>query len=197
MSRRNKILIIVVLILVALALAYWLFLEPRLFPSGNGTSKTNVNAVAIPLALPPNSATVSAVVPEVSEEEKLQSDISRLAAAFTERFGSYSNQGDFENLLDLESLMTEKMQTGVRNFVAESKASQADNTVYFGVTTKAVSLAMVSLDETAGTAEIKVSTQRREASGTMSDNVKIYYQDLELILKKVSGEWLIDEATWK
>lgn len=197
MSRRNKILIIAILILVALALAYWLFLEPRLSPSGGETSKTNVNAIQLPLALPPNSTTVSATVPEVSEEEKTKSDISRLAAAFAERFGSYSNQGDFENLLDLNSLMTENMQGWARNFVAENKASQTDNTVYFGVTTKAVSLEMVSFNEAASEAMIKVSTQRREASGTMSDNVRIYYQDLELILKKVSGEWLVDQATWK
>ncbi|MDP1890977.1 MAG: hypothetical protein Q8K55_08790, partial [Gemmatimonadaceae bacterium] len=194
MSRRNKILIIVVLILVALALAYWLFLEPKL---GGGVPETNVNVPLEPLALPPGSTTVSAVVPEASREEKLRSEISRLAAAFAERFGSYSNQGDFENLLDLKSLMTGNMQTWVDNFVAESKAGQTDNTVYFGVTTKSVSLETISIDEAAGEARIKVSAQRREASGTMSDNVRIYYQDLELGFKKVGGEWKVDEATWK
>jgi len=196
MSRRNKILIIVVLVLVALALAYWLFLAPRL-RGGGGVPKTNVNVPLEPLALPPGSTTVSAVVPEASREEKLRSEISRLAAAFAERFGSYSNQGDFENLLDLKSLMTGNMQTWVDNFVAENKAGQTDNTVYFGVTTKSVSLETISIDEAAGEARIKVRTQRREASGTMSDNVRIYYQDLELSFKKVGGEWKVDEATWK
>ncbi len=195
MSRRNKILIIVVLILVALALAYWLFLEPRL--RGGETEKTNVNAPLPPLALPTGGTTVSAVVPEVPSGEKLRSDISRLAAAFAERFGSYSNQGDFENLIDLKSLMTEKMQAWVDNFVAESKANQTDNEVYFGVTTKSVSSEIISLDETGGVARVKVSTQRREASGTMSDNVRIYYQDLELNFNKIGGEWKVDEATWK
>jgi len=187
-------LIIIVLILVALALAYWLFLASRL---REGAGNTNVNAPLPPLALPSGGTTVSAVVPEVGSAEKLRSDVSRLAAAFAERFGSYSNQGDFENLLDLKSLMTEKMQVWVDNYVAESKTNQTDNAVYFGVTTKSVSTEIISLDEAGGEARVKVSTQRREASGTMSDNVRVYYQDLELIFKKVGGEWKVDEAAWK
>ncbi len=196
MSRGQKILIVIVGILVILALFYWLFLRQSLTPQ-SPTSKTNVNVVAIPPITLPNSATVSATVPEASEEEKLKSDISRLAAAFAERFGSYSNQGNFENLADLKPLMTEKMQAWTDNFIKQSQAAAGDSSVYFGVTTKALSVTAAEINETGGTARITVSTQRREASGNMASNSEINYENLELVFNKVNGEWFVDEATWK
>jgi len=196
MSRRQKILVVVIGILIVLGLGYWLFLRPGLTPPG-GTSKTNVNGSKQVVALPPNSTTVSAVVPEATPEETLRSDLSRLAAAFAERFGSYSNQGSFENLLDLKTLMTAKLQEWTDNFIKQSQAASATNSVYFGVTTKAISVDISSLDEGAGTAKITVGAQRRESSGSMADSSTIKYQNLELVFKKVSGEWKVDEATWK
>ncbi|MBI5072126.1 hypothetical protein HZB93_04570 [Candidatus Falkowbacteria bacterium] len=195
MSRGQKILIVIVGILVILALFYWLFLRQGLTPQ-SPTSKTNVNVVAIPPITLPNSTTVSAVVPEASEEEKLKSDISRIAAAFAERFGSYSNQGNFENLVDLKPLMTVKMQTWIDNFIKQSQAAAGDSSVYFGVTTKALSVTAAEINEAGGTARITVSTQRREASGNMASNSEIKYENLELVFKKINGEWLVDEATW-
>lgn len=195
MSRKQKILIVVVGILIILALFYWLFLRESFTPQSPAT-KTNVNVVALPPVIPPNSATVSAIVPEASAEEKLRSSISRLAAAFAERYGSYSNQGNFENLSDLESLMTEKMWAETDSFIQQSKASAGDSAVYFGVTTKAISVNIVSIDEVAGIAEITVGTQRRESSGSMADSSAIKYENLELTFWKVGGEWKVNAAKW-
>jgi len=199
MSRRKKIIIIVILVIAVLVLLYWLFLRPKkapLLPTAPSPA-VNVNtAPSPPLALP----TINAVPPEapkVSDEEKLKSDLSRLAAAFAERFGSYSNQGNFENLLDLKPLMTNKMQAWVDDFIRRSREAMSDTTVYFGVTTKAISANITLLDEEIGKAEITVRTQKREASGSMTENVKIYYQDLALVFLQVGNEWKVDEAVWK
>ncbi len=199
MSRRTKILIaIILIILVVLALLYWLFLRPTHFPSPvtpSPAANTNV-APEPPLALPAVNA-LPAEMPKISDEEKLRSDLSRLAAAFAERFGSYSNQGNFENLLDLKPLMTVRMQTWTDDFIAKSKDNQGDTSVYFGVTTKAISTNIVSLNEESGQAEVMVRTQKREASGSMTENVRIYYQDLGLVFLKTADGWKVDEAVWK
>ena len=195
MSRKQKILIVVVGVLVILGLFYWLFLRESFTPQ-SPTTKTNVNVVALPPVTLPNSTTVSATVPEASAEEKLRSSISRLAAAFAERYGSYSNQGNFDNLLDLESLMTEKMWAETENFIEQSKASAGDSSVYFGITTKAISVNIASIDEGAGTAKITIGTQRRESSGSMADSSTIKYEDLELFFLKVNDEWKVDTAKW-
>lgn len=195
MSRKQKILIVVVGVLVILGLFYWLFLRESFTPQ-SPTTKTNVNVVALPPVTLPNSTTVSATVPEASAEEKLRSSISRLAAAFAERYGSYSNQGNFDNLSDLESLMTEKMWAETENFIEQSKASAGDSSVYFGITTKAISVNIASIDEGAGTAKITIGTQRRESSGSMADSSAIKYEDLELFFLKVNDEWKVDTAKW-
>lgn len=195
MSRKQKILIVVIGVLVILGLFYWLFLRESFTPQ-SPTTKTNVNVVALPPVTLPNSTTVSATVPEASAEEKLRSSISRLAAAFAERYGSYSNQGNFDNLSDLESLMTEKMWAETENFIEQSKASAGDSSVYFGITTKAISVNIASIDEGAGTAKITIGTQRRESSGSMADSSTIKYEDLELFFLKVNDEWKVDTAKW-
>jgi multidrug efflux pump subunit AcrB len=195
MSRKQKILIVVIGVLVILGLFYWLFLRESFTPQ-SPTTKTNVNVVALPPVTLPNSTTVSATVPEASAEEKLRSSISRLAAAFAERYGSYSNQGNFDNLSDLESLMTEKMWAETENFIEQSKASASDSSVYFGITTKAISVNIASIDEGAGTAKITIGTQRRESSGSMADSSTIKYEDLELFFLKVNDEWKVDTAKW-
>lgn len=195
MSRKQKILIVVIGVLVILGLFYWLFLRESFTPQ-SPTTKTNVNVVALPPVTLPNSTTVSATVPEASAEEKLRSSISRLAAAFAERYGSYSNQGNFDNLSDLESLMTEKMWAETENFIEQSKASAGDSSVYFGITTKAISVNIASIDEGAGTAKITIGTQRRESSGSMADSSAIKYEDLELFFLKVNDEWKVDTAKW-
>ncbi len=195
MSRRQKILVVVIGILIILGLAYWLFIRPAIGPTG--TPKTNVNSSNQPVSLPPTTTTVTAVVPEATPEETLRSDLLRLAAAFAERFGSYSNQGNYENLLDLKTLMTTNMQAWTDNFIKQSQAASGTNSVYYGVTTKAISTSIASLDEVAGTATIVVGTQRRESSGSMADSSVINYQNLQLVFKKVNGEWKVDEATWQ
>ena len=201
MSRRKKILIAaaVILIMAILALLYYLlFLRPKqgAAPGTVPPSTANENAAPpSPLALPTNA--LPAAPQKVSDEEKMKSDLGRLAAAFSERFGSYSNQGEFENILDLKPLMTKKMQDWADDFIAKSKAARGNTSVYFGVTTKAVSTNISELSEGDGRAKVTVKNQRREASGTMADNVKIYYQELDLVFLKVGDEWKVNEATWK
>jgi len=195
MSRKQKILIVIIGVLIILALFYWLFLRESFSPQSE-TPKTNVNVIALPPVTLPNSAIVSATVPEATAEEKLRSSVSRLAAAFAERYGSYSNQGNFENLLDLESLMTEKLWNATENFIQQNETPAGDSAAYFGVTTKAISVNIASIDEAAGTAQITVGTQRRESSGSMADNSAIKYENLELTLWKVNGEWKVDAAKW-
>jgi hypothetical protein len=192
MSRRQKIFIVIAAILIILGLFYWLFLRPGLTPQ-IATPQTNVNAAPPPVALP-SGTTVTAVVPAASEEDKLKSDISRLAASFAERFGSYSNQGNFANLLDLKPMMTLKMQAWADNYIKQNQTGNAS--VYIGVTTKAISVSIKSLDDAEGAADIVVGTQRQGSSGSMANAPTINYQTLELLFIKVNGEWKVDQATW-
>jgi hypothetical protein len=115
--------------------------------------------------------------------------------AFTERFGSFSNQTDFVNITDLKSAMTSSMAAWADKFIADAR-EQGTSTVYSGTTTRALTPTVEAFDEKAGTATVRVGTQRRQdASGTVAGEV--YYQDIVLELIKVNGEWKVDSAEWQ
>lgn len=193
MARRTKILIVVVILLLLLFVSLWFLLRPWF---AEKQKAAEVAKTPEPIALK-QTTSPTATPQKVTSEEKLKSDLSRLAASFAERFGSYSNQGEFENLLDLKALSTTKMQSWIDDLIKKNQAAQGNTASYFGVTAKAVSSKITSLNEKSGSAKVVVSVQKREASGSMTENVKVSYQNLELEFKKVSEEWKVDSTTWK
>ncbi|MBU0648693.1 hypothetical protein KJ969_01105 [Patescibacteria group bacterium] len=147
--------------------------------SGTGTA---TEEVALPFALGQ---------PEEVEQQKVLS----LAGLFAERFGSFSNQGDFENVEDLLPLMTETMQSWARDYIVQGRVSQASDEAYYGMLTKVITSDIKSFNLTAGTATIEINTQRRETKKGQAD--RIFYQALELGLSRLDGAWLVASATWK
>jgi hypothetical protein len=206
MSRRSKILIgIAVAIIVLLLLA--LFLLPRqaaretvdVLPTGTTETPTG-----LPGSLDPNrgstatgdqAATGTAETGAPAEPLDDTSALKRFASAFAERFGSFSNQTDFVNITDLKGFMTANFQEWADDYVADARAQGADTTVHTGTTTRALMAEVLAFDEDAGTATVRVNTQRRkDASGT--EPGRVYYQGIDIELVKVSGEWKADSATW-
>jgi len=130
---------------------------------------------------------------EVSTPEEVELQrVKNLSSLFTERFGSYSNQGDFENVSDLMPLMTGTLQAWAEGYIEENTA--LDDSVYFGVSTKALATEVISFDPVAGRAEINVQAQRTEVS---SEGTKTYNQTLNIRLVKSGNEWLIDFIKWQ
>ncbi len=134
--------------------------------------------------------------PQISEEEKLKAQLTKMAASFSERYGSYSNQSDYENLEDLLPFMSSSLKLKTENFIREKRASGGDAAIYYGITTKALkSEATEFLPET-GTAKFKISTQRQETVGA-SVNARVFYQEVEMTLIKESGIWKVNEVAWQ
>jgi hypothetical protein len=194
MSRYLKIAFISLIIILVIVAILLLFLRRQTTPVPSPVN-TNTNVNAAP-AVGLNVNVPAIPSPPVTDEEKSKTDLARLASAFVERFGSYSNQSDFENITDLEVFMTERMQTWARDFIEKSRAEKPDTSIYWGVTTRALKTEILNFDESLGKTEILVSTQRREAVGTTT-NAKVYYQDISLKFAKEGGAWKVDEATWK
>lgn len=140
---------------------------------------------------------VQQVVPSAppSTDDKQRADLISIALPFVERFGSYSNQSNFANLDDLMPFMTAQMQKWAKDKITSSQNS-APPVLYKGVTTKALSQTVVSMDEQKGSAQIKVSTQRKELIGT-STNFKVYNQDVLITFSKEDSAWLVDSAVWQ
>lgn len=118
-----------------------------------------------------------------------------LVLPFVERFGSYSNQGKFENLSDLLPFMTDTMKAWAQKQIT-IQTEKAFQSVYRGVTTHALSYTVTTFDTQKGKAEMKVSTQRQEMIGS-SANSRSYNQDIVVKLVKNEGVWLVDGVYWQ
>lgn len=121
--------------------------------------------------------------------------LTRLASAFAERYGSYANVGDFENLLDLKPIMTAALAASTDAYVASARAGSPP-TSFLGVTSRAVNAEALVLDEGVGVATVSVDLLREER---LADNTKAqpYYQRLVLSFVKTDGEWKVSRATWE
>lgn len=122
-------------------------------------------------------------------------EIISLVLPFVERFGSYSNQGNFENLSDLLPFMGTTMKNWAQKQISE-QSNKPFQELYRGVTTKALSYTMKDYKPEQGRAEILVATQRKELIGS-TVNARVYNQDVVVKLVKDDGAWVVDSAYWQ
>lgn len=131
--------------------------------------------------------------PQEKEEIKTEVNLESLAKSFTERFGSFSNQSNYENITELKLVMSDSMIVWADNFVEDQKQKTADSDEYYGITTKAISVKNTNLSDY--NAVYMVSAQRVESFSDGKTNV--FYQDIEITLVLENGEWKVDSAVWK
>ncbi len=116
----------------------------------------------------------------------------QMGELFAERYGSYSNQGDYQNLRDLLPVMTAKYRTQTEASLAVAKPQQGQT--FEGVTSVKISSEARSYNETAGTAVVAVTLQQEKVSGTTTT---IGYRTLRMELKKEGQDWRVDASRWE
>lgn len=199
MSRRTKI-IIALIILALIALVLWLALRPRPTAPAPSNQAANVNVNA-PKQLPASGSilNVNSEQPVVNQVPPPPPDpllaLKQLARTFAERYGSFSNQGFFENQTDLEPFMSASYAAVTEERISKELAKPRPDE-YHGFTTRALNVTVDSVDESAGQAVLTVKTQRQEFSTPTGDGV-VTYQDITLGFVKEEGEWRLDSAKWQ
>ncbi len=195
MSKRFKIIIAVVVFIIAVVvfILWWWLSRFGESPAPILTNNTPPG-LEVPAILPASSGGLPRTGELAGEEPDLQTTLKAIAFTFAERFGSYSNEVYFSNFDDLADLMTAKMKIWVQNYKTTQQA--ADNSEYYGISTKAVAAEITEFDEALRRAEVAVNTQRQE-SRISSSNPRVFYQKLKLSIVEVDGAWKIDEAEWQ
>lgn len=191
MNKKIIIVIIVfaVLILIAFFILWLLGFWQKPTNTNLNTNKTaNVNLVVNTQV----NNNVNAV--SVTSDDKVKAELSRIANSFVERFGSYSNQSNFENVDSLRVYMTDAMTKWSDDFVKAYRKNNPDTSIYFGITTKAISTKLTNFSDKE--ADFTITTQRKESTGT-TDNAKVYYQDISVKFAKEQGVWKVNEAQWQ
>ncbi|MGE5425862.1 MAG: hypothetical protein ACM3PZ_02215 [Bacillota bacterium] len=202
MNNRQKtgLLVIVIGLLIIAAIVYFIFLKKPETPSpldNPGATTTGQLPTPEESDITPGDKPRNYQQYDISKEaphETDSADVSKLAASFAERLGSFSNQSDYSNFDDLDIFMTANMREWADGYVAKMRQDNAYDGSYYGMTTIAVSTEAKSFDANAGKAEIVVGTQRREVRGQGGENN--YNQDLLLVFVRENGRWLVDGAYW-
>ncbi len=215
----NRKLIGILIILSGLfalgGIAYFMFIAPYLAgravdpPSAavnTGTQDIPLKNVVIPVntnnAQEIEDIKNKAVIDVVEEEPNDPGDVikagqetlTRLSTSFVERFGTYSNYSNFNNITELKIFMSIKMRRWGDNFIKEQAGQYND--IYYGITTKAISSEILDYDDNFGNAEIMIKTLRRESTGS-TNNASTFYQDIILSMTKERGAWKVDSVTWQ
>jgi len=133
---------------------------------------------------------------EISKDEISQVELKRFAASFAERFGSFSNQSNFQNLKDLMIFMSIDMRARTDSYIEKSLNARGDASTYYGVSTKAIATSIKEFSKDKNEATVIVATLRQEATETTS-NISDKNQDIEIKLVKEKDVWKVDEASWR
>ena len=191
MTRRTRLTIVIIIVLIALLIAGWILMSMRA-PSGSNQPSDSSQEEVIEETKPVIQKTESdEELAQVTRERRQMADLNATAKTFVERYGSYSNEAEFQNLIDVFPLMTASFVETTQGFIDSSTLPEE----YYGVTTKVITVNSESLDEEAGTATLLLTTQKEEASGSVG-NVNVRYQDIRLDMLKQGGVWKVNLASW-
>jgi hypothetical protein len=198
MNPRFRAILIAVGAVILIALAAWLLFfrsappavvpepEPEPQPSGGLTTS---GAATVVTSIPDNPLITEPAAPaEIDERLAARQN----AEIFAERYGSWSNQGDYQNLRDVLPFMTARFRAETEAFIAE-REGQAPPTAYEGVTSILLSTTFESYDASAGKAEAVVRVQQTKSVGSSET---VGHAALSVTLEKVGTEWKVDSAIW-
>ena len=195
MSHKIIYTTLIVLLLIAIALfgVFWYLSNNAnknnvVAPIDNNALIAEENKIATktPVIIPENKNTL----PPVSYEEKEKAQLQQLVSAFVERYGSYSNQTDFENLTDLMPFMSQSLKRWAENLIDSKRVNSNSQAPYYGVTTKVLKTEIIEFTDEL--VKIKVATQKSEMFGT-DYNSKVSYEDLTVSLIKEDEVWKVNE----
>lgn len=141
-----------------------------------------------------NPEPVVFVPPPLTEEEKAERELERFVANFVERFGTYSNQNEFSHLESLKMFTSDQFYIWARQNTQSSDAGISDPALYYGISTKALDVSLLSEDSSLRT--YNISTQRQESRGSDS-NSRLFSQDAEVELIRKDSVWLINGVFWQ
>ncbi len=131
----------------------------------------------------------NAGISEKNEGER----ILRLARTFVERYGTFSNRNNFENITTLEPYMSDALRIESAK-VIDGGQDEGIEEEFYSIITEVVSTALENLDE-GKTAVVRVGTRRTETRGTESP--VIFSQHIQLNFIFVDGAWLVDSVNWE
>lgn len=195
------IIIVIVALAIIAGIVYIIFFykfsgSPEQIVEQQPTVEEPAKTIEPIVELPAKSTTTVQPISPLKKAEVGSEDLVRMASAFAERFGSFSNQSDYGNIRDLQIFMTESMKNWAENYINDARIKKTQTTIYYGIVTKAIANEVKRFDVDTGQAEILIKTQRRESAG-ITGNSTTFYQDIIIKYAREQNVWRVDGIYWQ
>lgn len=187
---------VIVLLILGISIGLLLFSRSRQAPASPPAAPivdtTSGATNTLPIITAPLKTEVQDTVPtgipvkERTPTEVTQGAVKQFAKIFIERYTTYSTDSNFQNIRDVEELVTPRLWSILSAKLATPPAS----TAFTGVTTQAIMVTLLDWQDTAATLEIKtrqVTTKGASASATT-------YVTYKVRLEKQANAWLVDSV---
>lgn len=198
MPQRTRIFIVIGLIigLAALGGGVWWFMNRDDAPTPTeNTATVNADQGTTTGSGTTGSDTTGGATTETEEqsvEQTAQASALRIARIFAERYGTYSNRNNFENITSLAPFMTQGFYQQSQEFIAEQESADPSAERY-GITTNVASIEMSNFTPEE-TAVVRVVARRIETVG--SADPRIFEQEAEVVLRFVENTWRVQNFEW-
>ena len=195
MSLRARIFIIIsVVVLLILSVSIFLVVKNR--NSGNAnvpattpdTGNTNTNNPSNPSSGAGTVVPTGSPIKPLTSLEVEQNGVEQLAKIFIERYGTYSTDNEFENIKEAQSLVTKSLWSKISLGINVKNP----NTGFLGLTTKVVSVNMVSWADNKADFDLKIMRNENK-NGVVTTR----YQNVTVEMVKENNIWLADSLVWK
>lgn len=190
-KNRRTIILIFIAIVVLVVVVWWLFTKfqkpPTVISPGQDVP------AAVEVIGPDDSDIQEELNKQISgKSDQEVSDQAKIIAAgrfFVERYGSFSSQANWQNLSDVKPVVTRQLWDEFENLIAKNPIDSEGK--YYSLTTKVLSLRLVTQADSLATIEVK--TQKQETNGSES---RIFYQDVTVNLVKDGEQWIVNDFDW-
>lgn len=180
----RKLLIIVAIILVIAGIVLYLI-------SRSTGKSANTPLINTPTALN-NSTGNTAPAVEIDPFLQQKDTLTTLAKMFVERYGTWSNQSNFENFTDLYSYMTDGLKAETQSFVINQQTALSTNFTYYGLTTKVLSGDLINIVADTS-AEFSANVQQQE---TKDGQTTVLFKGAALDFIKQGADWKVNQINF-
>ncbi len=196
LSLRARIFVIISLVvLLILSISIFLFVRAKKQKEVEGQTTTNNGAVVAEL---PSTGLVQVteipkniVVNPISSVDAQKNATEQMAKIFIERFNSYSSESQYQNVRDVQAVVSKAYWTQLSAKLPSVKPAQNTASPFTSTITKSFSSKLISWNEKSATVELQVKITE-EKNGVVTNRDR----QAQVYLVNENNSWLVDKFDW-
>jgi hypothetical protein len=179
-------LIVLVILGIAVGLVVWNKRAKVVVEPPSATTTTPGAGATDGVNIIPGGSTTGLQVQKPTTEEAQKIAVKQLAKVFIERYGSYSTDGDFQNIKELNGMTTDKLWAELSKKIGATAGGN-----FVGVTTKAIAAVLSDWKkDLSATVDLQLV-----ATETRSGRESTVQKTAQVKFLKVKTQWLVDSFT--